>query len=189
MPFQLRERTVLDLDGSGGGHSFHPAIQSHLYEIIHWDLDEGDANPEVVGQVSAMVFYPWGYSYEELVDAADEIDDDAVAAVFYFYGEDGPFRSDHDSLTHNLLYISRVEVKSAYRGRGLGLQVVRALHERHGGTLNVALTPCPLEGDRTDEAVQKLWDYWSKLRFNREDEEGVWLWNDVTYQSEFPHGA
>lgn len=186
MPFQLRERTTIDLDGYGGGYSFHPAIQSYLYEVIYWDLDEeNDDDPDVVGKVSVLIFYPRGYAYEELVDAADAINQNAYDAAEFFFGEEGPFGPHSDAISRDLMVVTNVTIQPEYRGQGLGHQVVQTLHRRHGRSLSMALLPCPLE-EVEGGSPQKLYNYWHKLGFNRKDKETGWLWNDVTYRSEFP---
>lgn len=62
-----------------------------------------------------------------LYDVFDEIDADTSSLTPYLLDEDGDIKSDYFTLSNNIYYLDRIEVKEKYRGKGYAKLLLKNL--------------------------------------------------------------
>jgi GNAT superfamily N-acetyltransferase len=164
-------------------------------EIVHIDDSpavHGEPESAKVGYTSAYYLPAYdaiegGVSVFEMYDATSSELEECYAALFD--GNelkedvvDGQF--DGDVMTKDVLYLARIEILPAHRGRNLGLAVTRRMIERFGpATGLVAMIPFPLRSSQLQQSAEememdefdqdhersqkKLENYYSRLGFER----------------------
>lgn len=162
-----------------------------------FNVDENDER-DFVGRFR-LYYVDVERAVNEGMSVFDVLDIHSHTVEYYgaIFGSNAPGFSDrlmkllkYDVLYSNLLILDRLEIRSKYRGNGLGLSIIRQMARRFSaGAAVIAIKPFPLQfeaepsGDMekkwradlglgqlsTDErrATKKLCDYYSKLGFIR----------------------
>lgn len=171
-----------------------------LYETFGtlFNVDDNNGDKELVGRFG-LCYVDVGRAVNEGISLLEVLDSFDHTMEYYdpiFGGNDPDFGDqllkvlDHDISGSNLLILDRLEILPKFRGKGLGLSIMREMMKRFSaGAAVVAIKPFPLQCElepHRDEAkkwrsemglshlpqnerlaTKKLCDYYSKLGFRR----------------------
>lgn len=175
-PHDYSLRFALDDISLGLNYNTLTHISGEIKELV-------TENETTVGTINAV--YVDNFEHDVLI-ACDDHSEELGHLAALLFGEDGDWLdtvwTDIEPNGLGLLYLERVEIDDAHRGRDLGLYAAHALFREfgHGGPVAFC-KPFPLRNFRTgmsekddQEAQFKLAAYWSRLGFRRFMVDGKW---------------